>query len=176
MLPDTEYWALARTEGGWRLEFAAAALESSAEDLACRLFGIEDRPSAEVLAYHDRTQGQARIAYFAGTRLIGALYLSREPVAVSRSWACAQLAADHSDLGARSRVIAGRAGADMPDKGAIVCSCFSVGVNEIGEAARAGCVTVEAVGRAVKAGTNCGSCRAEIRTLLAGMVLPAAAE
>ena len=54
----------------------------------------------------------------------------------------------------------------MPDKGAIVCACFSVGKNEIAAAARGGCHTVEAIGQTLKAGTNCGSCRAEIRGVI----------
>jgi len=31
-----------------------------------------------------------------------------------------------------------------------------------------GCLTVEAIGQALKAGTNCGSCRSEIREVLDG--------
>ncbi|TIT39998.1 MAG: hypothetical protein E5W76_17825, partial [Mesorhizobium sp.] len=31
----------------------------------------------------------------------------------------------------------------------------------------AGCGTVEAIGEATRAGTNCGSCRAEIRAIIA---------
>ena len=54
----------------------------------------------------------------------------------------------------------------MPDKGAIVCACFSVGCNEIASAANEGCTTVEAIGERLKAGTNCGSCRAEIRGVI----------
>ena len=42
------------------------------------------------------------------------------------------------------------------------------------EAARGGCHTVEAIGVALKAGTNCGSCRAEIRGLIEANRLEAA--
>ena len=55
----------------------------------------------------------------------------------------------------------------MPDKGAIVCSCFDVGANEIRDAVtKGGCRTVDAVGTKLNAGTNCGSCRAEIGRML----------
>jgi assimilatory nitrate reductase catalytic subunit len=48
-----------------------------------------------------------------------------------------------------------------------VCACFEVGVNEIVDAiTQQGCLSVEAVGSAVKAGTNCGSCRSEVRRLI----------
>jgi assimilatory nitrate reductase catalytic subunit len=42
-----------------------------------------------------------------------------------------------------------------------------VGVNQIVSAIRdGGAISVDAVGEALKAGTNCGSCRSEIRRLL----------
>ena len=65
-----------------------------------------------------------------------------------------------------------RGDADRPDPGAIVCSCFSVGVNEIAAAVVSGrAIGVEDVGRLLKAGTNCGSCRSEIRTVVDGVRL-----
>ncbi|WP_275425483.1 (2Fe-2S)-binding protein [Pseudomonas saudimassiliensis] len=54
------------------------------------------------------------------------------------------------------------------DVGATICSCFAVGRNTILDAIRDnGLTNVEAVGRCVRAGTNCGSCQPEIRALLA---------
>ena len=49
-----------------------------------------------------------------------------------------------------------------------VCACFSVGLAAIEDAvARAGLVSAAEVGRALKAGTNCGSCLPEIKAILA---------
>ncbi len=62
----------------------------------------------------------------------------------------------------------------MPDPGATVCSCNGIGVNQIIAAIRNGCHSVEAVGKATSAGTNCGSCRAEIRGIIDGCVAAAA--
>ena len=61
------------------------------------------------------------------------------------------------------------------DIGEIICSCFSVGRNQIETAIKAGCATVEAVGQRVKAGTNCGSCKPELAKMIGlGAVLAAA--
>ena len=103
-------------------------------------------------------------ALFEGDRLVFALYLSPEPVLVSRQWAVSLLAHPPER---RADALAGRPGLDRPDGGAIVCACFQVGINSIGEAIANGCHTVEAVGAALKAGTNCGSCRSEIRSIIA---------
>jgi assimilatory nitrate reductase catalytic subunit len=105
---------------------------------------------------------------------VGALYLSPAPVAVSRGWAAEQLNVDHTDRRGRLAVVAGRPGGNHIDRGAIVCSCFNVGANQIAEAVRRGCASVEAIGVALHAGTNCGSCRAEIRTIVEAQGLQAA--
>ena len=166
------YWAIARTEGGWRTELA---LESEPADWAewCReSFVIAG--DIQPLGYADRETGDRRLAFFDGEMLVAAVFLGRSPVAVSRGWAAAQLTVPHGDVRRRFAIAAGRPGADQPDKGAIVCSCFSVGSNEIAAAGRNGCRTVEAIGEALKAGTNCGSCRAEIRGILHGLHVAAA--
>ena len=117
--------------------------------------------------YRDREQGNDRFAFFAGDVLIGAVFLSAHPVAVSRPWAVEQLSKDHANAGERYRVAAGRAGADQPDRGATVCACFSIGVNQITSAVTSGgCRDVDSIGRLLKAGTNCGSCRTEIKGLI----------
>jgi assimilatory nitrate reductase catalytic subunit len=61
--------------------------------------------------------------------------------------------------------------AGVPPKGEVdcgkaVCSCFGVGENTIKQAIRKGANSVEAIGKALNAGTNCGSCIPEIRALL----------
>jgi assimilatory nitrate reductase catalytic subunit len=148
------------------MEFAGDEAAPNVEDIARQILAIEPSSALETLAYHDSKSGSGRVACFSGAQFLGALYISREPVAVSRMWACDQLAQDHADPKARAQILAGRAGADMPDKGAIVCSCFSVGSGEISQAVRAGCISVDAIGKALGAGTNCGSCRAEIQQII----------
>ena len=62
-----------------------------------------------------------------------------------------------------------------PDPGPIICACFSVGANSIVDAVTGGgCLTVEAIGAVLKAGTNCGSCRGEIRAIIEAHRLAAA--
>ncbi|ODA66169.1 Nitrate reductase [Methyloligella halotolerans] len=169
---NAEYWAIARCDEGWRVELGFAYPSGDWRQLARELF---DAPAeAELLAYEDHHGGQQRFASFKGSQLTGALYLAAEPVPVSRSWATDQLLRTHEERHARLAVIAGRPGGDVPDRGAIVCTCFGVGANEIARAAAGGCATVEAVGEALQAGTNCGSCRAEIKGIIDANRLQAA--
>ncbi|WP_077966837.1 nitrate reductase [Ensifer adhaerens] len=170
--PDAAYWALAKAAGGWRLELAFAGPVDDWANWCRRVFVIPQ--GIEPLGYADAQTGDIRLAFFDGARLLAAFFLAREPVAVARNWAIAQLGADHANLRKRFALVAGRPGADKPDPGATVCSCFSVGVNQIVAAVRGGCHSVEAVGKTLNAGTNCGSCRAEIRGIIDGCLATAA--
>ena len=79
-------------------------------------------------------------------------------------WIIAQL----SECTASSvELLAGRPAQPRPDRGAIVCACFDVGAKTIVAAALGGATTLEAIGQATCAGTNCGSCRPAIAGLLA---------
>jgi assimilatory nitrate reductase catalytic subunit len=174
--PDLDglaYWARVPSSAGSRIELAGSGLVDDAEALARRLLGLT--VTAEIVAYHDRA-GHHRIAAFEGTRLVAALFLSPDPVIVSRDWLAVRLGKETQPRD-RLRLLAGRGGADTPDPGATVCSCFSIGVNQIVSAIETGrATTVAEVGACLKAGTNCGSCRSEIARLITRATEKVAAE
>ncbi len=169
---DAAYWAMAKAEGGWRLELAFDAVPENWIQWCRTHLGIPDH--IEPLGYADAQTGDLRLAFFDGDRLLAAFFLARQPVAVARNWAIEQLTVQHAEMAKRFAVVAGRPGAGRMDPGATVCSCFSVGVNQIVAAVRGGCHSVEAVGKELNAGTNCGSCRAEIRGIIDGCLAAAA--
>lgn len=160
--PDltSDYWAIAPAPNGWRGELGFFFEPEDWSHLLVRAFGT----AASFQSIRDERSGRRAFALVENGQLIAALYTSPDPVLVSRQWAVGLL----SETGlSASTVLAGRPGADTPDGGAIVCSCFSVGINTITDAVtRQGCSSVEAVGALTRAGTNCGSCRAEIRSIL----------
>ena len=57
-------------------------------------------------------------------------------------------------------------GGDAADRGGEVCACFGVSCAAVETAIADGASSVDAVGSVTRAGTNCGSCRPEIRALL----------
>lgn len=161
---DVDYWAIARCDAGWRAEFAFLNARCDWASFAQTLFGCP--PEADVLSYHDMTNGQRRYAHFENDRLGGALFLAANPVSVSRDWAVGQLSATFDDPRRRLAIMAARPGAGGVDRGATVCSCFGVGAKQIAAAVAAGSASVDAIGQATQAGTNCGSCRAEIKKII----------
>ena len=165
--PETipaDYWAIAQAEGGWRIELAGAEPVEDWADFAADLIGSGE--NLETLSYSDQDQASFRLATFSGDALLGALFAAPQPVAVSRTWAVERLKASSIAGAERLRLLSGRPGLDQPDPGPIVCACFSVGANQIAAAVEHGASSVEAVGAALRAGTNCGSCRVEIRRLI----------
>jgi assimilatory nitrate reductase catalytic subunit len=170
LLSGLAYWAVAEAAGGVRGEIALTEEPTDWLGWARAMFGVP--ATAELISVGDAQSGRRSMALVEDGRLVFALYLSPDPVLVSRKWAVDLLGAERVS---GARVLAGRPGADMPDSGAIVCACFSVGVNTIAAAVTdQGCTSVEAVGTCTRAGTNCGSCRAEIRGIIDAHRLQAA--
>ncbi len=167
---DAEYWTIAPVKAGWRVELAGTTRREGTtawSDFARALFRIEtDDRSIDLLAYGDAAVGNHRIAAFDGGRLLGALFVSRHSNTVARDWLAAKLDATHAEPQDRFRLLAGRPGGAVGDRGPTICACFDVGRNDIVAAISGGCTSVAAVGAKVQAGTNCGSCRPEIRLLI----------
>ncbi|HWV81169.1 MAG TPA: molybdopterin-dependent oxidoreductase [Hyphomicrobiaceae bacterium] len=171
---EAAYVATAAVNGGFRTELALHAAPESWDELARQILLGHDTSGTELLAYHDRAAGQYRFAAFAGEQLVGALFVARGALTCAREWIVAQMR-QPLPPSERLRVLAGRPGGEGKDRGTIVCACFEVGRNEIIEAiTENGAATVAAVGACVKAGTNCGSCRAEIRRILDAARIPEA--
>ena len=165
--PQADYWARMEITGGWRMELGGVSLPEDMTALFQRLLGAAaDR--AAVSHYADQSLGQFHFAAFDSEVLLAALYVAREPVAVSRAWVCGQLGKplDATDAAA---LLAGRPASDGGDSGAQVCGCMGVGAATIRAAVIAGHDTVNAVGQATQAGTSCGSCRMEIQQIINGL-------
>jgi assimilatory nitrate reductase catalytic subunit len=69
---------------------------------------------------------------------------------------------------ARRVLLSGRSADGLASAGPIVCACFGVGLATIREALQSGKATsVEGIGAALRAGTNCGSCLPELKRIVA---------
>lgn len=160
LLPKTDYWARAKTDGGWQAELAGMTRPLSWEGFARDLLDISDDMAAVA---EDSARGSVRIVFSQGGAPTGLFFASKEPVAVAR----AHIRALWSEEENGDQLLPGRPGGDRPDPGATVCSCFNIGMNTILHAIEEhGLNDVAAIGDAIQAGTNCGSCRPELRQLL----------
>jgi assimilatory nitrate reductase catalytic subunit len=146
----------------WRHELAgqnAAAEAFAALRSACTARGAW-------IVLQDATAGLFRAALVEDGRLEAVLFIGPDHDLPPRDWLVSLFAVERIALSDRRALLAGRpASGEMPEPP--VCVCFGVGARALRAAIDAGCTSVEAIGAATRAGTNCGSCRPEIRTLLA---------
>ncbi len=155
--PACTYWATGMTDTGVRIEMAGA-LPLDPAKIVEELTGHHGCETVMVEA-----GGGTRLALYKGARLKGLFFFGPKPVEVSRSHVVGLIGTAPAD---RLAPLAGRPGADQPDKGPIICSCLSVGANEIAGAVACGAASLDAIGAQTGAGTNCGSCRAELHRFL----------
>ncbi|AMN43790.1 nitrate reductase [Rhodoplanes sp. Z2-YC6860] len=124
--------------------FASNDAPAAWRELAPNLF-----PDATLTEYVDRRRGIYRAAAFNGEQLEGALFLG--PAEAPPQW---------RELGQMT----GRMGLSEP--GQIVCACFSVGLSAIQETLASGkAATAAEIGKALRAGTKCGTCLPEIESI-----------
>ncbi len=171
-LPEGWWWARAAITGGWGVQFAT---QDSSRAVALMMRGLiqsEALPGCELAEYADHARDRYRCAVYDGTRLVASLAYT--PAGVRPDWEAAKalFAAEEPETPARLALLSGRAA--TASAGPVVCACHGVGADTIATTIAGGAGSVEAVGAACKAGTNCGSCIPEIRKMLAGQTARAA--
>ncbi|WP_336486825.1 molybdopterin-dependent oxidoreductase [Methylobacterium nigriterrae] len=157
--PSGWWWARAAIQGGSGLQFAA---QDGSREIALLMRGAFQ--GLELAEYADHARGRYRCAVYREGRLVASLSLA--PAEDKPDWEAAKalFAEDQPEAPVRRALLSGRAAAAAA--GPTICACHGVGLDAIAGAIAAGAGTVEAVGAACKAGTNCGSCIPEIRKLL----------
>ncbi|MBA3909588.1 MAG: nitrate reductase [Rhodobacter sp.] len=158
---DADYWAVSIIEQGVKAELAGLVPPPDWEVWARAAFSVASE--ARLISYSDPARGQVRIAFVQDDVMVAALFVSPQPVALSRGTVAGLLGRPVSTV-----ALSGRPSGDRPDPGPIVCACFGVGLNTIaGAIAEGGCHSVLALGARLRAGTNCGSCKSELASLIA---------
>jgi assimilatory nitrate reductase catalytic subunit len=140
-------------------EFAGRGDAEEREALRGRLL---DGSPAEAVVYEDKASGATRTAWLRNGRLERVLFITTTGRLPPRGWLAELFALDALDALSRAALLAGRAPGTVADQGPLVCACLKVPLRVIDRAIAGGACTVDAVGAATGAGTNCGSCRPEI--------------
>jgi assimilatory nitrate reductase catalytic subunit len=154
-----DYWTKSILPGATAVEFAS---NSTPQLLRQKL--LPQGADITSLDMQDDARGQYRYIALQAGRCVGALYLSKSPLLLARSWL---FDAFEADSGTGLALLAGRSAAAQDDQGEIVCACFNVGLHKITRTIAAQqLASVDEIGAALRAGTNCGSCRPMLAKLL----------
>ncbi len=153
--PPPALWATRITVPGGALYELAGIGKDEALD-ACL-------PAGARIEAADAARGTRRVAILSGETLSAVLFVTRSGELPSRDWLIAQLDAPQ----VAPTLLAGRAPGVQADRGALICSCFDVGLKTIVAAIQdQQLADVAAIGKALGAGTNCGSCRPALARIL----------
>jgi assimilatory nitrate reductase catalytic subunit len=163
-LHETAYRAVARGAGYWRYEIAGTELPASWPQWADAVLG----EGGERIELTDVAGGRYRGAKVENERLEACVFVAAAKSLPSRNWLATLFGAEKLSDADRVAILAGRAPNGALEAGPLVCSCFSVGRSTLLRAIRGDqLVTVEQIGKALRAGTNCGSCIPELEGLIA---------
>ena len=163
--PDVTWWTLARGNQHLRYEIAGRKPPRDWSMWARQLLNAAD--DADWIEYSDPAAHVFRGALLTDDRISACVYLSPRPDLPSRTWLASLFARDRISDVERAGLLMGQPADPRADTGPTVCSCFGIGRNAICNAIRQDRLgTTQEVGKKLRAGTNCGSCLAEIRALL----------
>jgi assimilatory nitrate reductase catalytic subunit len=166
MLDQAAYWAKAKRDGLWHYELAGEAAADDWSTLARELLSSASDATqwAEMM---DSAGGQYRGVSVVDERLQSCLFIGPDHRLPRRDWLVQLFTKKQLSRQERLRLLAGAPGNAQEDAGKTVCACYGVGINTLIRGIREqGLQTPEAIGQALKAGTNCGSCLSEIKHLL----------
>lgn len=178
---EVDYRVTTRGDGHWLYELAHS---EPPPDWPAWIRGLFARPSGstsesasaetvhgkeEWLQFADPHSGRYRCALLYGGRLQFCVFIDRSFELPPRNWLAGLFSLNRLPDRTRMSLLAGKPASAEDDQGRIVCSCFSVGINTLKRAIqKQNLTTTEQIGAALKAGTNCGSCIPEIKSLLQG--------
>ena len=165
--PAGVVWSRVPLAQGHALDLAGTEpLPADKAALARRLLACED---ADVVEMADPARGVWRYAALREGRLQACLYLTNKTGGLPSHQAMSAMLAGAVPDAARSGLLAG--GSSGPRE-ALVCACFSVGLETLRTAiTERHLASVAEIGRALQAGTNCGSCIPELQRLLRDQVV-----
>jgi assimilatory nitrate reductase catalytic subunit len=163
-LPDGTWWVKVAVAGGFGLLFASDKTPELWSDFARALFAGD-----EIAEYADVSRAIYRVAGFRDGRLDGSLFIGPAEAAPQWDTAKAIFGEETIDDLPRRMLLSARPVDGLPETGPLICACFGVGLNAICEALASGhAASVEDIGAALRAGTNCGSCLPELKRIVQG--------
>ncbi|SCA56858.1 Nitrate reductase [Candidatus Terasakiella magnetica] len=158
------YWTRSRSNGCYVYDLAGLGEPSNWDEYASFLLG-----EGELLSMEDKKRKHHRYAVIKDNVPSGVLITSENQGNIpTRNWIAGLFDQSEVSMEERISLLSAKPVGDVAEKGAIVCSCFNIGLFQIQRAiADEGKVSVEAIGQHLKAGTNCGSCQSEIKDIIA---------
>ena len=159
MRPEQDYAAIMRSQTGWMGSLAGQDRPSDWESLARRVLNLPGGTASILL---DEGRCIVRLAIHDGAVLRGLFFAAPQPPRLPRAQLAGLIGQEVPALAA----LAGSPPGRHPDPGPVICACRGVGANTIAAAIAAGARDIATLGQRTGAGSGCGACRPELRSML----------
>jgi len=157
------YWIKIKGKQFYRYEIAGNEPFADDSEFIETLLGSE----GDTLKYTDKKMGAYRYAKLKNNQLQSVIFIAPTTQLPPRKWLGSVFAETDINPKTRLSILAGQVSGSK-DEGVTICSCFGIGLNTIKDAIhKNNFTTVEEIGQALKAGTNCGSCIPELTEIIA---------
>ncbi len=162
LLPAGTWWSRVALAGGY------GHLLASNEPLEkWRVWARQLTDGSELAEFVDAPRQIYRIAAFRDGRLQSCLFVG--PAEAAPQWDAVKALFDSEALEDSQRriLLSGKSADGLAATGPVVCACFGVSLGAIRNAiSSGGACDVAAIGKALRAGTNCGSCLPELKRIV----------
>jgi assimilatory nitrate reductase catalytic subunit len=170
-LPRDGFWSRVAVEGGEGFLFATNSEPSTWRTLVSAHIGLD----AEVVEYSDVKRGLFRMAAIESGKLTFSIFVGPVDDAVTWDTTKAIFARHELSLRERGALLSGKSLDGVADQGLVICACFGVGLVAIRNAIESGkASSVDEIGACLRAGTNCGSCKPELKRIIQDARVPEA--
>lgn len=161
---DLDYWCASYQKDCHILTIAGAGDMAENPFLGAYL----SKPEPDDLSFDNPASGQRRLARTdEDGRLALCLFVAEKGALPAQDWLQAQFRTDSLGPNIYKTLLSGRPHDLSAISGPIICSCFGVSQRSIlGALSKQPEMTLEGIGEALGAGSNCGACRPEIKDLM----------
>jgi assimilatory nitrate reductase catalytic subunit len=162
-LPAGTWWSRVALQGG-----RGVLLASNDSIDAWRIWAQKIGAGTEIAEYLDAPRDAYRMAAFKDGRLQACLFVG--PASAAPQWDAVKSLFESEGLEEHQRrvLLSGRSADGLASAGPVICACFGVPLNAIRSAIISGeACDVAGIGKALRAGTNCGSCLPELKKIVA---------
>lgn len=157
------YWVRQKKQNCMYYEIAGEKTISDWPSLVRRI----EPEAGDWIEFQDKASGYYRAAHIVNDVLNTCIFVANDESLPDDQWLDSLFSEASIFKEARASLLAGTPPANVKPPGKTICACFNVGLNTIMEAIKEQkLTTVEAIGEALQAGTNCGSCLPELDSIL----------
>ncbi|PHZ85127.1 nitrate reductase [Paremcibacter congregatus] len=167
IMPEgVDYWSYSRQDSCHALELAGQGRLAGSDFLRPYLDLHQD---PDTLNFSNPLSGQKRLALIRKDQLALCLFTAHKGTLPDRNWLQSLFSLDKLEEKLVATLLSGQPLDPQAAPGPIICACFGVSKKEILTARREKrALTVNDISHLLKAGSNCGSCRPEIKQLMTG--------